>query len=96
MKIVKEAVGAALQRPDIEADLAPGRNDLLDFEIVALELSRGRIEILDDELHALVGGDGQLLRREFVLFQAELEGLFAGALRGEARQERGDENGKWN
>ena len=36
-----------------------------------------------------------------MLFQAELEGLFAGALRGEARpgearQERGDENGKWN
>src|ERR1700693_4900469 len=60
VKIVKEAVGAGLQRPNIEADLAAGGNDFLGLEIVAFELCRRRIEVLDGELHAFVGGGGQL------------------------------------
>src|ERR1700704_2737357 len=95
VKIVKEAVSAGLQRPDIEADVAASRDDLLGLEAVTLELGRSRIEILDRELHALVGGNGQLLRREFVLLEAEFEGLIVGAQRGEARQERRDEDGEW-
>src|SRR6478609_1806664 len=96
VKIVEEEIGTGLQRSDIETNLAASGDDLLSFKVVAFEFGRSCVEILDGELQALVGGDGQLLRREFVLFQPELEGLIAGALRGEARHKRGGENGEWN
>src|SRR6202162_472497 len=71
VKIVKEAVGAGLQRPNIKADLAAGGNDLLVFEIVAFEFSWRRIEVLDRELHSFVCRDGQLRWCEFLLFEAQ-------------------------
>src|SRR5689334_1172307 len=55
MVFVEEVVGAGIERADVDGDRAAAGHHLLGIEVFALELGRGRVEILHRHLDAGVG-----------------------------------------
>src|SRR5712691_195345 len=95
MKIIEEAIAACLQQTNVETHLPASRDDLLGLESLAFELSGRCVEVLDGELHAFVGRNGEFRWHEFVFLEAELEGYVVRSERRDACKERGDEKMEW-
>src|ERR1051325_10863926 len=55
IEVVKELVAAGVQRADIEADRAAGRDHLLAPHLMAFEFGRGRLLVADLQLHLGAG-----------------------------------------
>src|SRR5689334_18996854 len=89
VEVAEKGIPARLQRTDVDADLSLGGHDLLAIELVALELLRGIVLVIDDELHLLAGRNRNLRRLEAMApdREARLGVLSLDAGRGDCQSE---------
>src|SRR2546428_13951960 len=90
VEVVEEGIGAGLEGANADVDGLPGRHDLLDAEILALEFCRLRALVRDDQDERSVRLDLHLGRLELILVDGE--GDFLRAVRGRRGAGEGDES----
>src|SRR5689334_7661081 len=67
VEFADELVLAGLERPDEDRGLGLAGDHLLHLERMAFEFLRGRVLVVDHELHLLARGDLDAVRRELVV-----------------------------
>src|SRR5579872_787964 len=92
VEVAEELVLPGIERSDIDLDRAAGGDDLLAVQVEAFEFLGRRIQILDDQLHLRVGGDGELLRIVFVILDRQREVPFRRSRKGHTQKDEAGEN----
>src|SRR2546426_8987436 len=90
VEVVEEGIGAGLEGANADVDGFPGRHDLLDAEILALEFGRLRALVRDDQDERSVRLDLHLVWLELILVDGE--GNFRRPVRGRRGAGEGDES----
>src|SRR5580692_11746099 len=94
VEVVEEFVGAWIERPDKDADLAAGGDDLLAMQNRALELGVDRLLVFDHQLDLGPGRGRHIARDEFVVLDRNVDLRIGGESRYDCAGEQEDSEGK--